>query len=319
MEHTTPAGTERPRPADRPSGADEGHAHDFEIVLVAYRSRALLEQLLPGLPEDVPVAVVDNGRGVDGVAELCRGRSGTRYLLGPGRGFGSGANLAARTSRRDVLVFLNPDCSPAPEQIGRLCDELRADPELALVGLTTVLPDGTVELGVGGWEPTVRRALVHAVGLHKLFPRAGLWARPELGVPIELDWLGAACMAMPRRTFQALGGFDESYVVYNEDVELGRAIRAAGLRQKLLTDVVAPHLGGGSGQPRPQLLAMRGAMTTQYVVRHNRPAVAVGIRLALTAGYLPRYLLCRLRGRRVTAREHAAYLNGLWRGAPNTG
>ena len=295
-----------------------GQAFEYEVILVTYRSRELLEQLLPTLPPNLPIAIVDNGRGIDGIDELVHDRSCTRYLKGPGRGFGSGANLGVRTSHHDVVILLNPDCSPSVQQLDRLARELQADPKLALIGLTTALPDGTIELGVGGWEPTLRRTLVHVAGLHKLFPQAGLWARPTVGLPIDLDWLGAACMAAPRRTFLELGGFDESYYVYAEDVEFGRTIRTAGLRQRLLTDEVATHLGGGSGQPRPELLTMRGAMTMQYLTRHNHNAAAQGMRLALTAGYLARHLLCQVQRRRVTAQEHRAYLRGLWFGAPQT-
>jgi hypothetical protein len=61
---------------------------------------------------------------------------------------------------------------------------------------------------------------------------------------------------------------------------------------------------------------MRGAMTMQYVRRHNSWTTAQGVRLALTAGYLGRCLMCQLRGRRRVAQEHMNYLRGLWRGAP---
>jgi N-acetylglucosaminyl-diphospho-decaprenol L-rhamnosyltransferase len=291
-------------------------ASEYEIILVTYRSRPLVESLLARLPVDLPIAIVDNSRGDDRIDDLARGRSGTRYLLGPARGFGSAANLGVRTSEREVVIFLNPDCSPSPEQLAALVGELRSDPELALVGMTTMLADGSMEMGVGGWEPTFRRAAAHALGLHKLFPRIGLWARPERGEQIDLDWLGAACMAAPRDVFLRLGGFDESYFVYNEDVELGRAIRGAGLRQKLVTDLVVHHVGGGSGDAKPRMLRMRGAMMMQYVARHNGHATTHGLRLALTAGYVGRYLLCWLRRRRSVAHEHAAYLRGLWFGPP---
>lgn len=76
-----------PREVDR-------RVRDYEIVLVTYRSRELLEQLLPTLPTEVPMVVVDNGRGVDGIGELVRDRPRTRYLPGPGRGFGSGPTSA---------------------------------------------------------------------------------------------------------------------------------------------------------------------------------------------------------------------------------
>lgn len=308
-----PAPTERPD-ATRPVAEQ---AVDLEVVLVAYRSAALVSALLDSFPADLPVAVVDNGRGVDGLEQVCAGRPATRYLDGPGTGFAAGANRGARTSTHDVLLFVNPDSSPTAEQLASLAADVVGDPGLGAVSATTVLPDGTVEIGVGGWEPSVGRALVHAVGAHKLFPTAGLWARPVPGRPIQVDWLSGACMAVRRKTFDTLGGFDEQYFVYNEDVAFGRSVREAGMRCAVRTDLLVPHLGGGSGEGKARMLQLRGASLVRYVRQHGSVATTLGIRVALTAGYGPRYLLCRATGRTGQATEHAAYVKGLWVGAPD--
>lgn len=286
----------------------------YEIVLVAYHSRPLVEKLLRTLPAAVPVAIVDNAHDADGLAALAADRPGTRYLDGPGAGFAAGANLGATTSTHEMVVFVNPDSSPRSEQLAALVADLAADPRLAAVSATTLSPDGSVEIGVGGWEPSVGRAVVHAVGVHKLLPTAGLWARPVPGRPVELDWLSGACMAVRRETFCSLGGFDDSFFVYSEDVAFGRRVREAGLRQKVRTDVLVPHLGGGSGEARTRMLRRRGASMTQYVRRFRGPATLAGVRVALTAGYAARYLLSRARGRRSAAQEHVAYVQGLWAG-----
>jgi GT2 family glycosyltransferase len=246
----------------------------YEVVVVAYHSGAHLEELLPALPAGVAVAIVDNAQGADGLDELARARPRTRYLHGPDEGFATAANLGARTSEAEVLVFVDPDSRPTGAQLDELVATLDADPGLALVSATTVEPDGRVELGVGGWEPTVGRTLVHALGLHRLLPTRGLYARPRPGRPIELDWLGGACMAIPREVFLRLGGFDESYYVYVEDVEFGRRLREAGLRQVIRTDLLVRHAGAGSGEEKPTMLRMRGAMTMQYLARHHGGAGA---------------------------------------------
>ena len=140
----------------------------FEIVMVAYHSRDLIERYLARLPVDVPVVVVDNSHDADGLSEVAVGRPGTRVLDGPGRGFAAGANRAVLASRKPILVVVDPDASPTVEQIDELVADLDADPNLGIVSVTTVMPDGSVEIGVGGWEATVGRALVHAVGAHKV-------------------------------------------------------------------------------------------------------------------------------------------------------
>lgn len=297
--------------------ADPAPAPTYEIVIVAYRSRPHVEAHFAALPADRPIAVIDNSRGADGLAAVCAARPNTRHLDGPGRGFASGANLAARTSTFETLIFVNPDCRPTGAQLDALVADLAGDPELAAVSGITVTPDGRFELGVGGWEPTVRRAVVHAVGAHKLFPTAGMWATPVPGEPIELDWLGGACMAVPRRTFLDLGGFDESYFLYSEDVDFGRQARAAGLRVKADTDIIIPHEAGGSGDGPGRMARQRGASQVRYLRRYRGRWQAVAVRAVFTAGYALRIVLCLLRGRRPVAREHLAYLRGMWFGPPD--
>jgi N-acetylglucosaminyl-diphospho-decaprenol L-rhamnosyltransferase len=292
-------------------------ALSFEVVLVTYRSRDLLAKMFDRLPDDVPVAVVDNSQGTDGVPQLVAARKNARYLDGAGEGFAKAANAGARTSTADVVLFLNPDTSPTATQLRALVADLEADPKLAAVSATTVRPDGRVELGVGGWEPTAGRAVAHALGLHAIFPTAGLNARPEPNKPMDVDWLTGACLAVPRERFLALGGFDESFFVYNEDMAYGRAVRLAGLRQKLRTDILVPHVGGGSGEARTRMFQMRGASMVAYVADHNPPATVQGLKLALTAGTLARSAVAAARGDKTLSAEHRAYVRGLWSGAPD--
>ncbi len=289
----------------------------FEVVLVTYRSKALAQSLLDRLPADVSVVIVDNAKGEDGVPELAAARPNTRYLDGPGEGFARAANLGARSSSAPYLVFVNPDSAPQVEQLEALVADLAADSRLAAVGAATVLPDGRVELGVGGWEPSVVRSFVHAVGLHAKFPTAGLYARPVPNQPLELDWLSGACLAVPRELFLSLGGFDERFFVYNEDMAYGRRVRESGHGLRLRTDVLVPHLGGGSGEAKPRMFQMRGASMVAYVAAYHSAPKVLGIKLALTAGTGARVVQARLQRRPDLALSHAAYIKGLWAGAPD--
>lgn len=288
----------------------------YEVVLVTYHSGPLVRSLLETLPADLPVVIVDNGHGADGLDRVPAGRPATRYLDGPGAGFASGANVGVRSSAYEIVVFVNPDSLPTVDQLDALAVDVARDAELAAVAAMTVPLDGPMEIGGGGWEPSARRALAHSVGAHKLFPTAGLWACPVPGEPIEVDWLSGACMAVRRGTFLALGGFDEQFFVYNEDVAFGRQVREAGLRLRMRTDVVVRHIGGSSGDGKSRMLQFRGDSLVRYARRHNGPMSVLGIRVALTLGSVPRYLLCRVRGRASQASDHAAYVKGLWMGAP---
>lgn len=290
---------------------------DFEVVVVSFHSRGQLTELLAGLPDDLPLAIVDNASGADRVFELVEARPRGRYVdSGGGKGYAKAANMGVRTSDYPYIVFANPDSRPTVEIMGKLVDELRADPNLATVAATMKAKDNTIEMGNGGWEPTPRRAFLHAVGAHKLFPTVGLYAKPTPGKPISVDWMTGAALATRRQTFVDLGGLDESYFVYNEDVALGRRVRESGMNQKLRTDLLVPHGAGGSGAGKTWMLQMRGASMIAYLRDHNPPGRVAVMRATLVAGYLARWVVSRLRGHPALASEHLAYVKGLTFGRP---
>lgn len=301
------------------SSRDWSNESGYELVLVSYHSRPQIEGLLAGLPNDLPLVIVDNAHGADGLPELAATRANCRYLDGGGHGFARAANRGARSTTYEYVVFVNPDCRPTHDDLDTLVKDLGSEPSVASVAATMVGADGEVEIGTGGWEPDLRRAVVHAAGLHKLLPEAGLFARPRAYLPITVDWTTGACMAVRVSTFVSLGGFDESFFVYNEDVAFGRAARDAGMSQRLRTDVLVPHSAGGSGAPSKEMLRLRGASMAKYVSRHQAPAVAGLIRLTLAAGYLTRALAKLVEQDRARAGEHLSYVMGVVTGRAHVG
>ncbi|MDF2748049.1 MAG: glycosyltransferase-like [Propionibacteriaceae bacterium] len=283
----------------------------FEIIVVSYRSRDQIEGLLAGLPDDLPVALVDNARNVDGLAELAAGRANCRYVdTGGGAGFARAANLGVRTSRWDHVVLVNPDSRPSMEALTALVGDVVSDQLCASSSALNIGPDGRSELGTGGWEPNFRRIVVHAAALHKVFPRSGLLARPAIGEQIELDWAAGSCMALHRQRFLDLGGFDERFYVYSEDVAFGRAVRLSALHQKLRTDIAVSHASGGSGAPSLEMMRLRGASSARYLRHHRRPLPARCMAAIVGAGYLMRALAQAATGRRQRSREHLEYAKG---------
>ncbi|MET0734081.1 MAG: glycosyltransferase [Microbacterium sp.] len=282
---------------------------DYEVVLVTYHSRDQLEGLLDAVRPDQRIVVVDNGSGVDDVGELLEPFDRARLLDGQNVGFARAATLGAMTSDAEYVIFANPDSRPTPEIWDALVRDLRDDPGLGSVAAATTSPTGEIELGVGGWEPSPRRVFVYAFGLHLLFPRAGVYAKPRPGEDIQLDWITGACLAVRREVFAELGGFDGSFFVYNEDMAFGRSLREAGYRQRLRTDLLVPHAtsGSGGGTRMPQ---QKGASMSQYLVtRHGRIA-ATFMRGCLATGSLLRAGVAAVT-RRPSRAHHVAYAKGI--------
>jgi GT2 family glycosyltransferase len=294
-----------------PAPEHELTAPGYELVIVSYHSRPQIEGLLAGLPADLPLVIVDNAGGKDQLNELVENRPNARYLDGGGNGFAKAANLGARSSTFEYVIFVNPDARPTSENFASLVGALADSPAMASAAATMVSAEGDVEIGTGGWEPTLRRAIVHAAGLHKVFPEAGLFAKPRPYLPITVDWTTGACMAVRLSTFIGLGCFDERFYVYNEDVAFGRAVREKDLYQSLRTDVMVPHAAGGSGAPSREMMRLRGASMARYVAQHNPPQTATAIRMVVALGYLTRVAEQLAARNRARALEHWSYVLGV--------
>jgi GT2 family glycosyltransferase len=101
-----------------------------------------------------------------------------------------------------------------------------------------------------------------------------------------------------------LGGFDETFFVYAEDMAFGRRARSAGWHSRLREDVVVPHGAGNSGAPSAEMLRLRGASFAGYLRRYHpgvRGTVMRGLFAAGTAG--------RMLAQQLTGRRHAAVLS----------
>ncbi|MGV1008016.1 MAG: glycosyltransferase [Dermatophilaceae bacterium] len=287
-----------------------GTAMPFGVVMVSYLSRHHIAELLNQWQPQGPVVVVDNSGGRDSVRELEQFFPTLQVLDGAGEGFARAANQGAAALDAEYLVFVNPDSRPSTADLRSLVDGLAADSDALSHAGTMTDAEGDVEIGVGGWEPNFVRAAVYAGGLHKVMPTQGLYAKPPRGVFQPVDWTTGACMAVRRSDFLRLGGFDEGFFVYCEDLSLGRRAREAGLRQVLRHDVVVRHGAGSSGAPSLEMLRLRGASIANYAERYH-PRSAVGIRTALALGYSLRSVQRRLRGDRAHAEQFRAYVRGV--------
>jgi len=195
----------------------------LSVLLVAWNSREELLRTLPALLAELgdgdEVIAVDNDSG-DGTAEVLRTLAPAARLLqlGHNAGFAAGCNAAAAVAKGDLLVILNPDAAPRPgfgEAIRRPWVERRGwDAWQALVA------DGSGARINSAGNPVHFTGIVWAGG-HGL----PLAAAPPAG---EVPALSGACLAIPRRTWEALGGFPEPFFLYHEDVDLSLRLRLRG-------------------------------------------------------------------------------------------
>ncbi|MGI4730129.1 MAG: glycosyltransferase family 2 protein [Janthinobacterium lividum] len=236
----------------------------LSVLIVTWNCRTLIGPCLDHLfasrfAEPMEVVVVDN-LSKDGTADAIRARPEAITLIEPGEnlGFGRGNNLAAEHARGDYLLLLNPDAYLTdPEALPRLLAALRAGEATGLgaVAPRLVNPDGSHQIGDGGYAPTPGNVMRHVGLVSRLVPGAkgfyvnhpALMARERIAV----DWLAATCLLVTRRAFEAVKGFDPRFFMYGEDVDLGIRLGQAGQALALLPPIAVVHLQGATQRVDP--------------------------------------------------------------------
>jgi hypothetical protein len=195
----------------------------LSVVVVTYNSRAAVSAALPALVSQLEagdeLVVVDNDSS-DGTLDVVRALASAAVVIenGDNSGFAAGANVGARAARGDVLVFLNPDATPAPGFAAAI--RAPAGKWDAWMGLVTA---------EGGRIVNTNGGVVHFTGI-AWAGEAGAPAPGSLRAPRDVAFLSGACLAVPRATFARVGGFDDAYFMYQEDVDLSLRLRLAGGR-----------------------------------------------------------------------------------------
>ncbi len=199
------------------------------------------------------VILVDNGS-TDGAPEKAAGRHPVLKLLRSERnvGFAAGVGLALKATAADILVLVNDDAVVEPQGVALLVDALdTAPPEaVAAAGMLTDITGERVDF-LEGVVTFDGHALQRGFGRPLGAMRVGRTGDPRL-FPC-----GGFC-AIKRRDFEALGGFDEDFFAYLEDVDFGWRATLAGRTTVFVPQARARHVSGATGLRLG--MAMRGVL-----------------------------------------------------------
>lgn len=224
------------------------------VVVVNFNTRELLRNCLASvlLEEPAEVVVVDNGSVDDSRALVRHGFPGVLLisdLRNPG--FGAAANRGVAACRAPYVLLLNADTRLEPGALRALIDELDRHPQAAVVGPRLLETDGGPQ---SSWfpEPTPFNLLALNTFLNRLVrvtPGLSRRFRPVWGRDVPagtVPWLKGAALALRREAFQKVGGFDESFFLYAEDVDLCFRFRHAGWEVRFTEAARVVHVEGAS-------------------------------------------------------------------------
>ena len=194
-------------------------------------------------------------------------------------GFGAANNLAAGKARGDYLFFLNNDTFAQSDMLGPLEEYMRKHP-CGAAGTALANADGSLQYSTGRW-PTVSTEwkMKHQ---HPLY---------EKGTS-SVDWVTGAALCVRAGLFREIGGFDQKYFMYFEDVDLCRRIANAGHEIHYVPSIQVIHLGGGSQteEMRPEIQKEYRRSQLRYYALHASNAQWLFLK-AFLAGKAFRLLL----------------------------
>ena len=249
-------------PAAEPVAPPSGRAR-VGVVVVNHRSHHLLREGLDPdgrLAREELVVVVDSGSSAAerrAVASLAAERGWVLVAIEGNPGFGAGVNVGAAAAFEagcDCVVLLNPDARVPADVVLELARGCRDDPGTMV---SPRLLDGAGRPHFHGSDVELASGRIR--GRH--LPRRGDdgWSTGASRVRgTGLPWLTGACLAVHRDLLTALGGFDERYFLYWEDVDLAYRAARHGARLLVRQDLVGHHDEGGTqGRRRGRALSAR--------------------------------------------------------------
>jgi len=194
------------------------------VVVVTHESTRVLpptlRALVPQLAEDDELVVVDCGSSDEPGALLRELAPAARLIeLGENRGFAGGAAAGAEQTSAPLLFFLNPDAVPSPGCLDALRAAAAAQPSWGAWQALVLLP--------GGSRVNTRGGVVHFLGLGW----AGGYDEPAAAVPagpVEVGFASGAAMTLRRSAWEEVGGFEPTFFMYGEDLDLSLRLRLAG-------------------------------------------------------------------------------------------
>lgn len=295
-------------------------APQVAVVVPSWNSLDLLRRCLASLRDqgaELETLVVDNGSS-DGSVAYLEERGVPHIALPRNTGFAAAVNLGVARTEAEAVFVLNADTVLEPGCAGRLLDALAADSGLGGVQPLILQLEGPAA-GPGprdGARVYSAGQALSADGRARELG-AGESQRPELLAPREVFGVcGAACL-LRRELFAELGGYDERYFAFYEDVDLNVRARIAGWRFEYVPEAVVWHVGNASwkeGFSRPSAenarLVARNRLATQvkFMPLARAPLIAAAELGALVRAARQRRFLATLGGKLAALRMLPALL-----------
>ena len=270
----------------------------ISIIIVSYNVRTYLsnsiDSILKSSIENFELIIVDNNS-FDGTAEYISNNHPSIKLIANNSnvGFGKAVNQGAKIANSEHLLILNPDTIIEEDTLEKLINYIETNDKIGMVGPKILNADGSLQLSCKRSFPTIKSAIPKILGLDKLFPNSKWFGRYNLTFldPDKnhvVDAISGSCMLIRNNVFKKIGGFDERFFMFGEDIDICLRTWKANFEVHYFPETKIIHYKGESVKTAPynSREAFYEAMDI-YVDKHysttlskiSRVFISLGIRL----------------------------------------
>lgn len=224
----------------------------ISVIIVNYRVKHYIAQVLHSLyrtMEQIEVFVVDNNSGDNSIEYLSQLYPQVHYIANSENiGFGRANNLALSYAKGEYVLFLNPDTIISETTLTECRIAAEENDKIGAIGVRMQYSDGHFALESRRALPTPFVSFCKMSGLSSLLPRSRTFARYHLTyldkeMPTYINIVSGAFLFVKRSILERVGGFDETFFMYGEDIDLSYRIEKAGYRNYYLPTPILHYKG----------------------------------------------------------------------------
>ncbi len=276
----------------------------ISVIIVSYNASRQLEEALRsvatlpevlGDPRFAEVIVSDNGSRDDSVARA-RAVFPTARIIenGANLGFAKACNVGAREATAPLLFFFNPDARVHANTLGNAVAYFDEHPDVAMAGAKLLNEDGSTGESCGEfdtwWQAFLRSSAWGELPFFRSQANGFKLRQWDYGSIRDVDLVVGAAMFIRAEVFRELGGFDERFFLYHEEIDFAHRLRDRGLRVVYLPQCVVTHAGEQGGSLRTWgksgVLGWRQRSRRLYWIKHHGALWFWSLSAALAARYV---------------------------------
>jgi hypothetical protein len=249
----------------------------LSIVVVAWNSAADIDACIDSinLGSEFEVVVVDNAS-TDATLGLLRQHHHLRLVENSSNlGYARANNQGIKLATGEYVLLLNPDTRIELDALDALCSYLDEHPAVGAVAPRLISPDGATQFSIRSF-PTAGSLFWELVGLSRLFPKSRIFGRWKMKYfdydrTAEVEQPMASCLMVRKNVLDQLGGMDEQFPMFYNDVDLSKRMADAGWKTAYVADARVVHRHGASTkQVRARMIRESHRSAFRYLRKHDR-------------------------------------------------